>query len=82
MRALKLAPESLVPEHSRQEEEVIFVQQGVFNVTVDGEALELRQGDTFTTPVGSKRSFSNQGKSDCIVYITRRHDHPVAAEFS
>ena len=82
MRTLKLAPESLVPAHIRQEEEVIFVQQGVFNVAVDGEALVLKQGDTFTTPIGSKRSFSNHGKNDCIVYITRRHDHPEAAEFS
>jgi len=82
MRALRLAPGSLIPAHGRQEEEVIFVQSGVFRLAIDGETLELQQGDTFTTPIGSKRTFSNHGKNDCTVYITRRTDHPKAADFS
>jgi quercetin dioxygenase-like cupin family protein len=81
MRALKMAPGSKVPTHIRQEEEVIFVHQGELIVEVDDKPLELKKGDTFTTPIGSKRSFSNQGKNDCIVYITRRTDQPQAPEF-
>ena len=82
MRALRMAPGSTVPAHSRQEEEVIFVHRGALTVTVDGNPLNLEQGDTFTTPIGSKRTFSNQDTGDCIVYITRRHNQPEAAEFS
>ena len=82
MRALRMAHGSTVPAHSRQEEEVIFVHRGVLTVTVDDKTLNLEQGDTFTTPIGSKRTFSNQDTGDCIVYITRRHNQPEAAEFS
>jgi quercetin dioxygenase-like cupin family protein len=82
MRALRMAPGSVIPSHSRQEEEVIFVQRGAFELVVDGEALEMEEGDTFTTPIGSKRTFSNNGTGDCIVYITRRGDQPEAADFS
>ena len=82
MRALRMSPGAEIPEHTRQEEEVIFVHRGSFNVTVDGETLELEQGDTFTTPIGSKRTFSNQGTDSSIVYITRRHDQPEAPEFT
>ena len=81
MRALRLSPGAEIPLHSRQEEEVIFVHRGSFNITVDGNTLELEQGDTFTTPIGSKRIFSNQGTGSSIVYITRRHDQPEAPDF-
>jgi quercetin dioxygenase-like cupin family protein len=81
MRALKLAPGAEVKSHRRQEEEVIFVHKGRFGLAVDGEHLELQQGDTFTTPIGSKRIFTNPGTSTSIVYITRRHDQPQAPEF-
>ena len=82
MRALKMAPGSVIPDHSRQEEEVIFVQKGTLEITVDGKTLEMEEGDTFTTPIGSKRTFSNSGTGNCIVYITRRGDQPEAADFS
>ena len=82
MRALKLAPGAMVASHCRQEEEVIFVQTGTFSVEVDGKTLELGQGDTFTTPIGSQRTFSNQGTDTSIVYITRRHDQPQAPDFT
>ena len=82
MRALRMAPGSVIPDHRRHEEEVIFVQKGTLEVAVDGKALEMEEGDTFTTPIGSKRTFSNNGTSNCIVYITRRGDQPGAADFS
>jgi quercetin dioxygenase-like cupin family protein len=81
LRALRLAPGAEVPSHRRSEEEVIFVHEGVCTVTVDGEVLVLDSGDTFTTPIESSRSFTNSGDSNCIVYITRRHDQPAAPEF-
>ena len=82
LRALRLAPGAKVPEHRRGEEEVLFVQTGRLDVSVEGETLDLGAGDTFTTPIGSQRVFCNNGKEFCIVYVTRRNNQPQAPEFS
>jgi quercetin dioxygenase-like cupin family protein len=81
VRGLKLLSDAIVPEHIRYEEEVIFVQQGQLDITVDGETLTLSKGDTFTTPIESVRKFEQKGQSDCILYITRRNDYPKAPKF-
>ena len=81
LRALRFVPGASVPPHRRQEEEVLFVQQGRLHVTVGDESLELRTGDTFTTPLGAARSFGNDSAEACVVYVTRRGDHPRAPEF-
>jgi quercetin dioxygenase-like cupin family protein len=82
LRALRLAPGAIVPPHIRREEEVIFVQHGECQVTVNGTKLELAPGDTFTTPIGSARAFSNLGEKVCTIYITRRNNKPEAPEFT
>ena len=82
VRALKLSPGASIPAHIRREEEVLFIQQGNCRITVDGESLELNPGDTFTTPIGSKRSFSNHGQKACTIYVTRRNNKPEAPEFT
>jgi len=82
LRALRLAPGARIPAHRRFEEEVLFVQRGALAVSVDGDALELGAGDTFTTPIGSARTFANAGGEPCIVYVTRRTDQPRAPEFT
>jgi len=81
VRALALAPGAGIPGHIRREEEVLFVQHGSCRITVDGESLELNPGDTFTTPIGSNRAFTNQGHKACTIYITRRNNQPMAPEF-
>ena len=81
VRGLKLQNNALVPEHIRFEEEVIFVQQGRLDITVDGETLSLSKGDTFTTPIESVRKFEQKGQGECVLYITRRNDHPKAPKF-
>lgn len=82
LRALRLAAGASVAPHRRCEEEVIFVQAGELRITVDGQAIDLGEGDTFTTPIGAVRSFSNEGAGACIVYITRRGDRPSPPEFT
>jgi quercetin dioxygenase-like cupin family protein len=82
VRALILAPGASIPAHVRKEEEVIFIQQGSCRIAVDGESLELNPGDTFTTPIGSNRSFSNHGRKACTIYVTRRNNKPEAPEFT
>jgi quercetin dioxygenase-like cupin family protein len=81
VRGLKLAEGAKITDHIRYEEEVIFVHQGQLKITLDGETLLLGKGDTFTTPIKATRSFIQQGKEDCILYITRRHDQPQAPTF-
>ncbi|XQW86342.1 cupin domain-containing protein [Thalassotalea piscium] len=81
VRGLKLASGAVVHDHIRYEEEVIFVQQGQLELTVDGQTLLLGKGDTFTTPIEAVRSFKQQGELSCILYITRRNDHPKAPKF-
>ena len=80
-RALEIDSGCHVPTHRRFEEEVIFVFDGTLVIEVDSERLELTVGDTFTTPVGASRSFSNSGSEPCLMYITRRGNHPQKAEF-
>jgi mannose-6-phosphate isomerase-like protein (cupin superfamily) len=82
VRALSLAPGASIPAHIRKEEEVLFIQQGSCRITVDGESLEMNPGDSFTTPIGSRRSFSNHGQMACTLYITRRNNQPMAPEFT
>jgi quercetin dioxygenase-like cupin family protein len=81
-RALRLQPGALVPAHQRAEEEVIFVLRGKLSVEVEGERLELARGDTFSTPIGSVRSFQSTGTEPCIAYFTRSGDSPAQPEFS
>jgi len=82
LRALRFAPGATIPGHVRHEEEVLFVQNGALRVNVDGTSLEIGPGDTFSTPIGAVRAFSNGGPSDCIVYVTRRLDRPRAPQFA
>lgn len=80
-RALRLGPGAAVPAHRRAEEEVIFVLCGRLQIEVDGQSLELARGDTFTTPVGVRRSFREAGGDVCTLYVTRRGDQPTAPVF-
>jgi quercetin dioxygenase-like cupin family protein len=82
VRALKLQGGAVIPAHKRAEEEVIFVHQGSLSITVDEETMQLEEGDNFTTPIGSVRSFSNLSDTESVCYITRRGDSPQPPVFS
>jgi quercetin dioxygenase-like cupin family protein len=82
IRGLKFTTNASIPTHVRAEEEVIFVQEGELTVVVDDELIVLSKGDNFTTPINAKRSFTNNGTSDCIVYVTRGGNEPKAPVFS
>ena len=81
IRGLKLQANAVIPQHVRFEEEVIFVHQGEVDITIDGETLSLGKGDTFTTPIGSIRTFAQKGDVECILYVTRRNNQPSAPKF-
>ncbi|MGY0587837.1 MAG: cupin domain-containing protein [Paraglaciecola chathamensis] len=81
VRALKFQAGSFIAGHKRQEEEVVFVQEGSIKMHIGGEALILGKGDTFTTPIGATRSFAQHGDDIALVYVTRRGDTARAPEF-
>jgi quercetin dioxygenase-like cupin family protein len=81
VRALKFKPGAFITTHKRFEEEVVYVQDGCIKMLVDGEALILNKGDTFTTPIGAARSFAQQGDEVALIYVTRRGDTAKAPEF-
>ena len=81
VRGLKLQAGVSIPNHIREEEEVIFVHQGKIRITVDGETIELGQGDNFTTPKGTVRSFENTDSAESIYYVTRGTNKPAAPKF-
>jgi quercetin dioxygenase-like cupin family protein len=50
-------------------------------MTVDGESITLSEGDNFTTPIGSMRSFSNKSEQETVLYVTRKGDKPLPPAF-
>lgn len=81
LRVLALAPQSQIPPHTRDEEEVLFVYKGTVVIQVDNQTVTLEAGDTFTTPIGSERSFCNMSESSAVIYVTRRGNTPSAPRF-
>jgi quercetin dioxygenase-like cupin family protein len=49
---VELEPDSVVPEHSHDNEQVGILVEGSFEMRVGGETRELRRGDTWTIPPG------------------------------
>ena len=50
---IELDPDSLVPEHSHDNEQVGIMVEGSFVMRVGGETCELRRGDTWSIPPDS-----------------------------
>lgn len=56
---LRLDPDSSVPEHKDESEEVIHVLSGHGTIKLDGEAREVGPGDTILMPAGVTVSYQN-----------------------
>jgi quercetin dioxygenase-like cupin family protein len=58
------------PPHShRDNEECVYVLDGVLQYSVDGETRLLERGDTMSTPKGSVHAFGNPGASPARVLV-------------
>lgn len=60
---MKVPPEAHVPpphSHSNNEE-CVYVLEGVLRYSVDGDTRDLKPGDWMSTPRGSVHQFSNPG---------------------
>ena len=62
-----LVPDLLVPEHHHENEQVGFVLKGVVTMTIDGDARELRVGDTYVIP--SNVPHSAQTSAECATVV-------------
>lgn len=70
-----------ISQHTRSEEEVLFVHSGDVTVKSPNGEVTIREGDTMTIPVGMPRAFTNANGKDASVYIVRRGDKLSAPLF-
>ena len=82
VRALRVAPGAVSPEHVRDEEEVLLMHAGSLLVGWHGQSLELGPGDTLTLPRGLARRLINAGSERAVAYVVRGGDHPAAARWT
>lgn len=84
---MKVPPDSNVPPpHSHaNNEELVYVLEGVLRYTVGGETRDLRPGDTMATPRGVVHGFSNPHSAAVRALVLNTPDigaqyfHEVAA---
>ena len=82
MRRIQIDPGTSIPAHTRAEEEVVIVQQGVIEVRIEAEGFVLGRGDLFTAPIGESRSYHNTSNELVDLIVVRRGNNPQAATFS
>ena len=80
VRRLELAAGASIPAHHRDEPEVLFVQGGALDLTVDGDAARLCAGDTVTIPVGGVRRFA--APDGATIFAVHGGDRPGPARFA
>lgn len=78
-RRLHIDAGAKTPEHSRAEEEVLFVHRGSLHVSTPQYDFTLNQGDLFTVPIGLKRIFENLGDTVVDLIVVRGGHAPSAA---
>jgi quercetin dioxygenase-like cupin family protein len=68
------------PPHSHTDnEECVYVLEGVVRYTVDGETRDLTPGEWMSTPRGSVHQFSNPGSGTCRALVMMTPD--IGAQF-
>jgi len=75
LRRVDLQPQATLASHRRDAAEVWFVQQGNVVLTVDGVAVTLGRGDTYTTPRGTARSLANAGAAPASLFQVLGHPY-------
>ncbi|MCH9696453.1 MAG: cupin domain-containing protein [Gammaproteobacteria bacterium] len=76
VRHMSVDPGFESKQHSRHEEEVIFVHDGTLTVCFEEGEVALVSGDVLTVPVGKPRSFCNRNDDIAEAYVVRGGDHP------
>jgi mannose-6-phosphate isomerase-like protein (cupin superfamily) len=81
LRLLRLQTGAHIPPHIREEEEVLFVQQGAIEVETNEGKIVMVEGDTFTTPKRAARSFRALSSIGCVAFVLRGGDAPKRPRF-
>ena len=76
MGVIELDPNSVVPEHRHENEQVGFVLRGSVTMVVDGQSRELRVGETYTiaSAVPHSAKAGAEGVSVVDVFAPVRQD--------
>lgn len=82
LRLLTLETGSYIPLHQRAEEEVLFVQEGVVELSWPDGSLLLGPGDTFSVPVGLPRGFRNTASVPARIFVVRGSENPARPIFT
>ncbi len=77
LRLLKLDCGAQTVTHVREEEEVLFVQEGALEIQTPDQTIVMAAGDTFTTPKGMARSFKALSSEGCRAFVIRGGDAPA-----
>jgi quercetin dioxygenase-like cupin family protein len=79
VRRLDLASGAVLPLHSREEEEVVYLHSGELTFQWGQESLQMAEGDVLTVPRSLMHGFSNKGDDAAVAYVVRGGDAPAAA---
>jgi len=82
VRRLDLEQHATLPQHSRKEEEVVYVRTGSLDFTWKGGVLHLEPGDVLTVPVGLVHGFGNPQALPTVAYIVRGGDKPAPPQWA
>jgi mannose-6-phosphate isomerase-like protein (cupin superfamily) len=82
LRRLTMQTGAYVPMHSRQEEEVLFVQSGTLELSWADGSLFLGAGDTFTVPVGLPHAYRNTASVPTVAFVVRGGENPAKPVFT
>lgn len=81
LRLIRMQSGAQTGSHERDEEEVLFVQRGTFEVTTPDGSVIMAAGDTFTTPKGRARKFRCLSSDGCEVFVIRGGEAVGAPRF-
>ena len=80
LRKLEIAPAKQTIWHAREEEEVIFVQEGALDIYWEEQNREdkitINTGDTITVPKYLRRKFANNSLEGAQAFVVRGGDCP------
>ena len=65
-----LAPDRKIEEHVDPMEEIYFILSGSGEIQVGDEKRQVAGGDATWIPTGSRHSFFNTGRENCIILVT------------
>ena len=81
LRRMTFATGAYAPLHTRQEAEVLFVQEGTLEISWADGAIVMGAGDTLTVPIGLPRAFRNTASVPATMFVVRGTDDPAMPSF-